>query len=362
MSHEILNANPYAFIDDAPLEERRSRAVPLRRALPDDAESARLDPDVIEEVCEQAWPAPRDADELHDALLSLCVLPVEEAGEWSAWVDELLTRNRLAKAAWQAEGVEREGWVPAERMALIRAAIPGIRLTPEAIPFQGDEAQPPAQDEAALAIVRGWMEASGPVTAEELASRVGLALPDVNIALAALEGEGAVLRGRFARLAPEAEVEWCDRVLLARIHRMTLGKLRREIEPVTAADFIRYLLRWQHVHEDAMLHGRDGVLEVIRRLQGLELASARLGGADSPGAHQELRRSRSGGALPLRPRRVGTLATGRSARAARYSGEREPIQRDPEGAAFAPGPSGLSVERGGGAVPEATRNRRRVAG
>ena len=271
MSHEILNANPYAFIDDAPLEERRSRAVPLRRALPDDAESARLDPDVIEEVCEQAWPAPRDADELHDALLTLCVLPVEEAGEWSAWVDELLARNRLAKAAWQMEGVEREGLVPAERMALIRAAVPGIRLTPEAIPFQGDEAETPAQDEAALALVRGWMEASGPVTAEELASRVGLALPDVNIALAALEGEGAVLRGRFARLAPEAEIEWCDRVLLARIHRMTLGKLRREIEPVTAADFIRYLLRWQHVHEDAMLHGRDGVLEVIRQLQGLEL-------------------------------------------------------------------------------------------
>ena len=271
MSHEILNANPYAFIDDAPLEERRSRAVPLRRTLPDDAEGARLDPDVIEEVCEQAWPAPRDADELHDALLSLCVLPAGEAGEWAAWVDELLARNRVAKAVWEAGGVEREGWVPAERMALIRAAIPGISLNPSEISFQGDEAEPPAQDEAALAIVRGWAEASGPGTAGELASRVGLPRSDVEIALAALEGEGAVLRGRFVHLSPEAEVEWCDRVLLARIHRMTLGKLRREIEPVTAAEFVRYLLRWQHVHEDAMLHGRDGVLEVIRQLQGLEL-------------------------------------------------------------------------------------------
>ena len=271
MSHEILNANPYAFIDDAPLEERRSRAVPLRRALPDDAESARLDPAVIEEVCEQARPAPRDAEELHDALLSLCALPVEEAGEWSAWMDELITRNRVAKAVWAADGTEREGWVPAERMALMRAAIPGVRLTPDKISFQGDEAEPPAQDEAVLAIVRGWTEATGPVTAGELASRVGLARSDVEIALAALEGEGAVLRGRFVRLATEVEIEWCDRVLLARIHRMTLGKLRREIEPVTAADFVRYLLRWQHVHEDAMLHGRDGVLEVIRQLQGLEL-------------------------------------------------------------------------------------------
>ena len=271
MSHEILNANPYAFIDDAPLEERRSRAVPLRRTLPDDAESARLDPDVIEEVREQAWPAPRDADELHDALLSLCILPVEEAEEWAAWVDELLGRNRVAKASWQADGACREGWVAAERMALARAAIPGIRLAPETIPFQGDDAQPPAQDEAVLAIVRGWMEASGPVTAGDVAARVGLARSDVEIALAALEGEGAVLRGRFARLSGEADIEWCDRVLLARVHRMTLGKLRREIEPVTAADFVRYLLRWQHVHEDAMLHGRDGVLEVIRQLQGLEL-------------------------------------------------------------------------------------------
>ena len=132
--------------------------------------------DVIEEVCEQAWPAPRDADELHDVLLSLCVLPVEEAGEWSAWADELLARNRLAKASWQMGGVEREGYVPAERMALIRAAIPGIRLHPKSIPFQGDNGKTPAQDEAVLALVRGWMEASGPVTAEELASRVGLTL------------------------------------------------------------------------------------------------------------------------------------------------------------------------------------------
>ena len=271
MSHEILNANPYAFIDDAPLEERRARTVPLRRTLPDDAESTRLDPGVIKEVREQSWPAPRDADELHDALFSLCVLPVEETVEWSAWVDELLERNRIAKALWEVEGAEREGWVPAERMALVCAAVPGVRLTPEAIPFQGDKAIAPTQDVATLAIVRGWMEALGPITASELASRVGLARSDVQIALAALEGEGTVLRGRFARRSDEAEIEWCDRVLLARIHRMTLGKLRREIEPVTAADFIRYLLRWQHVHEDAMLHGRDGVLKVIRQLQGLEL-------------------------------------------------------------------------------------------
>ncbi len=273
MSHEILNANPYAFIDDAPLEERRSRAVPLRRTLPDDVESARLDTDVIGEVCDQVRLAPQNADELHAALLSLCVLPLEEAVEWSAWVDELFAANRVAKAVWQVGSVEREGWVPAEKMTFARAAIPYITLHPETIPIQGDTARSPAQDEAVLAIVRGWMEVSGSVTANDLASRIGLAQSDVEIALAALEGEGSVLRGRFARLDSKAEIEWCDRVLLSRIHRMTLGKLRREIEPVTAADFMRFLLRWQHVHEDAMLHGRDGVLQVIHQLQGLELSA-----------------------------------------------------------------------------------------
>ena len=271
MSHEILCANPYAFIDDAPLEERRTRAVPLRRALPEDTQGAHLDPGAIEEVRREAWPAPRDPDEAHDALLSLCVLPVEEADGWSAWMDALFARNRLARAAWEWGGAWREGYVPAERMALVRAAIPGIALTPEDIPLRGEEGKAPAQEEATLLVLRGWMERLGPVSAHEVAARVGLEPSDVEIALAALEGEGAVLRGRFARLSPEAEAEWCDRALLARIHRMTLGKLRREIEPVTAADFIRYLLRWQHVHEDSRLHGRDGVLEVMRQLQGVEL-------------------------------------------------------------------------------------------
>lgn len=272
MSHEILNANPYAFIDDAPLEERRSRAVPLRRSLPEGAEGARLDPAVIAEVRREAWPAPRGADEAHDALLSLCVLPEEDAaGEWAGWMEELLARNRLARAAWERGGRRRTGFVPAERMALFRAAVPGAALAPQEIPVRGEAGEAPAGEEARLALARGWMEALGPVSAEALAARVGLEASDAEIALAALEGEGTVLRGRFADLSPGAPVEWCDRALLGRIHRRTLGKLRREIEPVTIADFIRCLLRWQHVHEESRLHGREGVLEAVRQLQGLEL-------------------------------------------------------------------------------------------
>ncbi len=271
MSHEILNANPYAFIDDAPLEERRSRAVPLRRVLPENAQNAQLDADAIEEVRRGAWPAPRDMDELHDALLSLCVLPDQDARDWFAWVGALRARGRLARAVWRAGGAMCEGYVPAERMAFVRAAIPGVALTPEEIPLQVGETKAVSRETAALVLLRGWMECLGPVSAQEVAARVGLALSDVHVALAALEGEGAVLRGRFVRLSPDAPIEWCDRALLSRIHRMTLGKLRREIEPVTAADFIRYLLRWQHLHEESRLHGRDGVLEVVRQLQGLEL-------------------------------------------------------------------------------------------
>ncbi len=273
MSHEILNANPYAFIDDAPLEERRSRAVPLRRSLPEGAENARLDPAVIKEVRREAWPAPRGADEAHDALLSLCVLPAEEArGEWAVWMEELRADGRLAEAAWERGGERRTGFVPAERMALVRAALPGAALDPREIPLAaGTETEAPAHDEAVLALTRGWMEALGPVSAEEVAARVGLEVSDAEIALAALEGEGTVLRGRFVDLSPGAPTEWCDRALLGRIHRGTLGRLRREIEPVPAADFIRYLLRWQRVREESRLSGRDGVLEAIRQLQGLEL-------------------------------------------------------------------------------------------
>ena len=110
----------------------------------------------------------------------------------------------------------------------------------------------------------------GPTTAGQLSRRLGIAASKIETALLALESDGIVLRGEFT--APRGEeVEWCDRVLLSRIHRLTLGRMRKEIEPVSAADFIKFLFAWQHVAAKTQLRGRDGVLEVIRQLQGIEL-------------------------------------------------------------------------------------------
>jgi ATP-dependent Lhr-like helicase len=275
MAHEILNAQPYAFLDDAPLEERRARAVSLRRT---DASLATgigaLDPDAVDEVRLQAWPDVRDADELHDALQDLVWLPVEELASrdgWSAWADELLEARRAGILSWTAlDGtVERRALVTAERSRIARAALG------EAARFERPvEAPPGAPDvedaEAATTIaVRGWLEALGPVRASDLAERIGLATTRVEIAAARLEADGVALRGRFTP-GVDGE-EWCERRLLARVHRATLGRLRREIDPVSVADFTRFLLRWQHVAPGTLLHGSDGLAAIVGQLHGVEL-------------------------------------------------------------------------------------------
>ncbi len=241
-SHEILNANPYAFLDDAPLEERRARAVQLRSTLRTDAAQGAgiLDPAAISEVGAEVWPEPRDADELHDAMLTFVRGPAVAA--WRTWFEELRATGRVFV-------VMREGneyWVATER----RDAISDTLLT-----------------------VRGWMEYLGPVTASELASRLALPVSDVHIALATLEAEGQVFSGRY-RFPAGDELEWCNRRILARIHRLTMGRLRREIEPVTAAQFHQFLLRWQHVAAGTQLHGADGVLQIVRQLQGFEIPAS----------------------------------------------------------------------------------------
>jgi ATP-dependent Lhr-like helicase len=280
MSHEILNANPYAFLDDAPLEERRARAVSLRRIDPDLARGVgALDVSAIVEVRAQAWPDVRDADDLHDALLSLGVLPVETAEEWATWAAELVQDGRATRAVWprpgdaSAHGELIEAYVATERLRLAGAGMPGVRFEPDLSPLPLDrgEAEHAEQGEAIRTIVNGWLEVVGPTTAPELATRLGLGVGDVQIALAALEADGIVLRGRFTPGAPDEPIEWCERRLLSRIHRLTIGRLRREIEAVSTADFMRFLLRWQHVAPGTRLHGRAGIAEVIGQLQGLEL-------------------------------------------------------------------------------------------
>jgi len=270
MSHEILHANPYAFLDDAPLEERRARAVALRRVDPDLAAGwGALDPEAIALVRAQAWPDVRDADELHDLLLSVGLLPLPDAAPWEAFADALRMAGRAAVASWEGPDGTRRALVAAERLPMVLGVLGPISLDPAITAPPGVRAF--SEDEAATAIVQGWLEVLGPVSAGALASRIGLPVSTVHVALAALEGRGVVLRGRFTPEAPPDQVEWCERHLLARIHRLTLGRLRREIEPVTTADFIRFLLRWQHLAPGTQMHGRQGLVAVIGQLQGLEL-------------------------------------------------------------------------------------------
>ena len=280
-SHEILNANPFAYLDDAPLEERRARAVEMRRMLPETvlSEVGRLDADAIAEVREEAWPDVRDADELHDLLQTLVALP--EVASLDGLADSpLRTSIHNAQVSWQGFFEELTG----ERRATV-AFVSGRRyrvaaertksfaqLSPDAnftAPLDVEGVQPVTREDALRALVTGWMGHAGPVTAGSLGEVLGLPQAEIEAALLGIEASGAVLRGRFTDLS-SAETEWCERRLLARIHRLTLGRLRKEIQPVSAAQFLRWLFRWQHLASGTQLLGEPGTLEVLRQLQGYE--------------------------------------------------------------------------------------------
>jgi ATP-dependent Lhr-like helicase len=274
LAHEILGAKPWAFLDDAPLEERRARAVVLRRSLPatEATGMGALDPEAIREVIDQARPGPRDADELHDLLLDVGFLPAAAGEAWRGFLDALVASGRAARARLGG----REAWVAAERVHAWRVlrAEPGIDASPLDPPLAGlaGEDIPASPDEAAARALRGFLARAGPVTAPALAGRVGLPGPLVVAALHRLESEGVVLRGSFLPGGEPGE-DWCDRGLLARIHRLTLGRLRREIEPVSGADLMRFLLCWQHASPGVRLHGARGLADVVGQLQGFHAAA-----------------------------------------------------------------------------------------
>jgi ATP-dependent Lhr-like helicase len=238
----------------------------LRRTSRVDADATSLlDPAAIAEVTASTWPLVRDADELHDALLTLVVVPPVEA--WRGWFDELATAHRATTL--MTGGVQL--WTAAERLGLAQVAYPDASVAPALEPLLDGRTAPPAEAAEAVAeIVRGWLESSGPVSLAELSQRLALGPDLVEGALLRLETEGQVLRGRFRGTADE----WCNRRVLARIHRLTLGTLRREIEPVSTAEYVRFLFRWQHVAPASRLHGIDGTLHIIRQLEGFELPAA----------------------------------------------------------------------------------------
>ncbi|HEY6357194.1 MAG TPA: hypothetical protein VIX35_03055, partial [Vicinamibacterales bacterium] len=278
-SHEILNANPFAFLDDAPLEERRARAVQLRNTLRTDVVDRvdGLNIDVIREVEAESWPVVRSADELHDAILTLIELPAEP--QWQAYFDELVAAGRAGLHVIDG----REFWVPTEKVDLFNTAH-GTQCGPEmqSHEMQSRPLEAGADEITVTEIVRGWMESIGPVTAAALAQRLALPVAAIDAALLRLETEGQVLRGNFTpaleSAGPHGEgdrpVEWCNRRVLARIHRRMLATLRREIEPVSTARYERFLEQWQHLAPGSQLHGVEGTLRIVKQLQGLEFPAS----------------------------------------------------------------------------------------
>ncbi|PWB78814.1 MAG: ATP-dependent DNA helicase, partial [Methylocystaceae bacterium] len=257
---EVLSARPYAFLDDAPLEERRAQAVMARRWQ--DPQSAsdlgRLDPEAIVRVKSEAWPDPADAEELHDALLWIGCLSEQEIAAIPEWAGRLAALSREKRAA-RLVTKRADLWVAAERLNQLRAIWPDARLEPPISPPK-DQAQAVwSREQALVEILRGRLEGLGPISQTELAAPLGLEPSSLAGALAALEVEGVVLRGRFIPGANDEQ--WCDRRLLARIHHYTIRRLRAEIEPVAARDFLRFLFDWQNVAKEARLQG-PGALPV----------------------------------------------------------------------------------------------------
>jgi len=272
-SHEILNSNPYTFLDDAPLEERRARAVSVRRGLPAQIVDrlGGLDPAAIAAVIDEAQPVVRDADELHDVLLDQTGLSELEglARGYGSFFETLVRARRASRL--HSNGFSCPRWVVAERRFAAEAIWPDATFSP---PLMGLAEDQPANREEALAnLLRGHIATLGPITAAALAKKLDLDTTDVDIALLRIELDGVVLRGRFSPELPVGEVEWCDRRLLARIHRRTVDGLRRSIEPVMPADYMRFLLAWHGVLPGKRMHGSGGLARVVEQLQGFDIAA-----------------------------------------------------------------------------------------
>jgi ATP-dependent Lhr-like helicase len=276
LAMEVLNARPYAFLDDAPLEERRTQAVQNRRYT--DPESAddvgQLDADAIASVREEAWPQPRSADEMHEALGMLGALGDGEVAlqaDWKKWLTALAKAGRATRLSLEGQGQgardARGLWVAAERLPLLQAIAPDAPMHP-AIVAPADAEQPPDRDTALRELLRSRLGGLGPVTVAQLAAPLLLPSTTVESALLALQTEGSVLQGCFT--PGTAELEWCERHLLARIHRYTLKRLRHEIEPVEPRDFVRFLFEWQHIGAAARVSGPEALAGILSQLEGYE--------------------------------------------------------------------------------------------
>ena len=312
-SYELLNANPYAFLDGGEAVERRARAVATRRSLTVESvqDLGRLDPAAILQVRQDAQPLVRNADEFHDYLLSRIAVPetspptadtppaddqsvppfTEDLTQHSGLFLELmasLRATRLTTAATEDGSSGGSWWVATERLPALQAQFPNATVEPVVV-VPAEVRHDWQAEEVRVALVRGLLEISGPITVPHAATLLKLTESQTDAALQALEGEGVVLRGRFTPQplpgelsfdgAPDAgdgsppavEVEWCHRRLLARIHRLTMEGLRKQIEPVTVDVYLRFLTRHHGLLSGSKRGGANGLFETIAQLQGLDI-------------------------------------------------------------------------------------------
>ena len=263
-AHELLNAMPYAYLDEADAAARRARATTLRRNLPAGVdEGAKLDLAAISTVRAELWPDLRDEHELHDLLLSLVLLPLsfidrEEASMWPIFYERLTRSHRVQTVDFAGKPC----WVASERLEAVRACQPDENSSTTV-----------TNTETILKLVQGWLQILGPATADSLSTLTGVSSSSLSQAFLAMEMQGLALRGTFEHATPatdDHEIEWCERRILQRIHRLTLGTLRKQIQPVTPAVYMRWLLGWQHLAPQTQLSGEEGVLEVLTQLEGFE--------------------------------------------------------------------------------------------
>ena len=264
LAQEIITARPFAFLDDAPAEERRTQAIRTRHLLDLDeaADLARLNPEAIDQVCEEAWPVVRTPDELHDALVLSGFITQNEGEVWRPFLDTLIADCR-ATTIKLSDG--QLLWVSAERLNQIKNVLPTAQIMPpiEAVASlrAGGE-----QADALVELLRSRLETLGPVTAASLAASLNLNINNINNKLQILEIEGFIMRGHF-QYGADAEDEWCERRLLARIHRYTIKQLRKQVEPVSPASYMRFLFAWHEMGPDRG-DGPEGVRRALQKLQG----------------------------------------------------------------------------------------------
>jgi ATP-dependent Lhr-like helicase len=264
-AHELINANPYAFLDDAGLEERRARAVSLRRSLPESVleEAGKLDQNAIDEVRRECWPDIRDEHELHDLLHSVIALPLSvldttEARHWPIFYERLIQTGR----AQTIDCAGKSYWVATERLPYTLTLWRDTNNDTDSV----------TKEAALKQCVQGWLQILGPVTTTAFAQHLSLQSPEVFQAFLAMEMQGLLMRGTFEHPKPSTDhdIEWCERRILQRIHRRTLSTLRKQIEAVTPAVYMRWLLGWQHLAPQTQLAGEEGVLEALHQLEGFE--------------------------------------------------------------------------------------------